>query len=400
MASRMLRVGTMMLCIGLLLAGCGGRRSETVKAEAELDAVTVRTGGNRAFQPLATSATTDLRTGDQLDVSASGRALLRFGDAITLEVFRDGDLALKSVPVRDSDPVVTVLLSFGALFGRVDQAAATSRVSVQTNLLEVVSTGTEFLVVSEAGSGRDWVFGFKDSVRVHSWNEPQVEWSVGAGQASWTDPSGPANEPVTLGEERWARLLAWYRSARAGSTVQDVQEAVFPDGMPGATGSAAPDCNFVLNFQDAQTDDWSKFRMPAPAGEGYVVFTLGEGQYAGAYCGGNFPLPALYGATLRMEFSSLKCQMRQVSIVSFNSVAATGAPQDNPVQMAGYGADGAQVARGSEIDTDNPAVKRLFAVRVRQPLTAVALTGSGLCIPCVSFGPLDAAPYDCSAVLR
>ena len=38
MASRMWRVCAMLLCIGLLLAGCGGRRSETVKAEAELDA--------------------------------------------------------------------------------------------------------------------------------------------------------------------------------------------------------------------------------------------------------------------------------------------------------------------------------------------------------------------------
>lgn len=399
MASRMWRVCAMMLCVGLLLAGCGGRRSETVKAEAELDAVTVRTGSNTAFQPLAASATTDLRTGDQLDVSASGRALLRFGDAITLEVFRDGDLALKSVPARGSDPVVTVLLSFGALFGRVDQAAATSRVSVQTNLLEVISTGTEFLVVSEAGSGRDWVFGIKDNVRVHSWNEPQVEWSVGAGQASWTDPSGPAHEPVTLGEERWARLLTWYRNARAGRAVQDVQEAIFPDGMPDARG-AAPDCNFVLNFQDAQTDDWSKFRMAAPAGEGYVVFTLGEGEYAGAYCGGNFPLPALYGAILRMDFSGLQCQVRQASVVSFAAIAATSGLPDGPVEMAGFGVDGGQVARGREVNTDNPKLKRLFALGSSQPLAAAALTGSGLCLPCVSFQPLDAAPYDCSAVLR
>lgn len=399
MASRMLRVCALMLCIGLLLAGCGGRRSETVKAEAELDAVTVRTGSNTAFQPLTANATTDLRPGDQLDVNASGRALLRFGDAVTLEVFRDGDLALKTVPARGSDPVVTVLLSFGALFGRVDQAAATSRVSVQTNLLEVISTGTEFLVVSEAGRGRDWVFGIKDNVRVHSWNEPQVEWSVGARQASWADPSGPANEPVTLSEERWARLLVWYRNARAGHAVQDVQEAIFPDGMPDARG-AAPDCDFVLNFQDAQTDDWSKFRMAAPTGEGYVVFTLGEGKYAGAYCGGNFLLPALYGATLRMDFSGLQCQVRQASVVSFAAVAATSGLPDGPVEMAGFGADGGQVARGQEMDTDNPKLKRLFALGSSQPLATAALTGSGLCLPCVSFQPLDSAPYDCSAVLR
>ena len=148
MAPRILRAWTFAACTILALtglAGCG-RRADTVKAQAEVDAVTVRTGSSSAFQPLASNATTDLRAGDQLDVNASGRAVLRFGDAVSLEVFRDGDLALKSVPARDSDPVVTVLLTFGALFGRVDPAAATSRVTVQTNLLEVVSTGTEFLV--------------------------------------------------------------------------------------------------------------------------------------------------------------------------------------------------------------------------------------------------------------
>ena len=91
---------------------------------------------------------------------------------------------------------------------------------------------------------------------------------------------------------------------------------------------------------------------------------------------------------------------RQVSIVSITPSAATGAPQNNPVQLDAFGLDGAQVARGSEIDTDNPAIKRLFAVRARQPLAAAALTGSRLCIPCVSFGPLDSAPYDCTAALR
>ena len=402
MAPRILRAWTFAACTILALtglAGCG-RRADTVKAQAEVDAVTVRTGSSSAFQPLASNATTDLRAGDQLDVNASGRAVLRFGDAVSLEVFRDGDLALKSVPARDSDPVVTVLLTFGALFGRVDPAAATSRVTVQTNLLEVVSTGTEFLVVREAGSGRDWVVTFKDSVRVHSWQEPNVIWTVQAGQASWAEATGPAHEPVTLSPERVAQIMAWYREARTGREMPNVQEVIFPDGIPDGAGSAAPECNFVLNLQDAKTTDWSKFRLFAPTGEGYVVFTLGEGEFAAAYCGSNLPLPALYGATLRMEFSSLKCQVRHVSIVSINPSAATGAPQNNPVQLDAFGLDGAQVARGSEIDTDNPAIKRLFAVRARQPLAAAALTGSRLCIPCVSFGPLDSAPYDCTAALR
>ena len=125
-----------------------------------------------------------------------------------------------------------------------------------------------------------------------------------------------------------------------------------------------------------------------------------EVEYAGAYCGSNVPLPALYGATLRMDFSSLKCQVRQVSIVSFNPDPATSPGKDNPVQLAAYGLDGSQAARGSEFDTDNPAMKRLFSVRARPPLAAAALTGRGLCIPCVSFGPLDSAPYDCTATLR
>lgn len=382
------------------LAGCGGRRAETVKAQTELDAVTVRSGGASAFQPLAQNATADLRVGDQLDVNASGRAVLRFGDAVSLEVFRDGDLALKGVPVRDTDPVVTVLLSFGALFGRVDPAAAASRVTVQTDLLEVVSTGTEFLVVREAGSGRDWVVTFKDSVRVHSWQEPNTIWTVQAGQTSWADPTGPAHEPVTLSAERMAQVTAWYREARAGRPLPDVQQTIFPEGLPGGTGSTAPECNFVLNLQDAKTSDWSNFRLFAPTGEGYVAFTLGEGKYAGAYCAGNFPLPALYGATLRMDFSNLKCQVRHVSIASLNQVSATGAPPNNPVELAAYGLDGAQAARGSEVDTGNAALKRLFTVRARPPLASAALTGSGLCIPCVSFTPLDSAPSDCTAVLR
>lgn len=402
MALRIFRACTLAACTMLALtglAGCGGRRADTVKAQAELDAVTVRTGSSSAFQPLASNATTDLRAGDQLDVSASGRAVLRFGDAVSLEVFRDGDLTLKSVPVRDSDPVVTVLLTFGALFGRVDPAGATSRVTVQTDLLEVVSTGTEFLVVREAGTGRDWVVTFKDSVRVHSWQEPNVIWTVQAGQTSWAEATGPAHEPVALPPARVAQIMAWYREARAGREAPNVQEIIFPDGMPDGAGSTAPECNFVLNLQDAKTTDWSKFRLFAPTGEGYVAFTLGEGEFAGAYCGSNVPLPALYGATLRMEFSSLKCQVRHVSIVSINPDAATSSG-DNPVQLTAYGLDGSLTARGSEFDTDNPAIKRLFSVRARAPVAAAALTGRGLCIPCVSFGPLDSAPYDCTGALR
>jgi hypothetical protein len=403
MTPRIFRAWTIAACIILALAGlagCGGRRADTVKAQAELDVVTVRTGSSSAFQPLATTATTDLRVGDQLNVNASGRAVLRFGDAVSLEVFRDGDLALKSVPARDSDPIVTVLLTFGALFGRVDPAGATSRVTVQTDLLEVVSTGTEFLVVREPGSGRDWVVTFKDSVRVHSWQEPNVIWTVQAGQTAWAEATGPAHEPVTLAPARVVQIMAWYREARAGREAPDVQDVLFPDGLPDGAGSGAPECNFTLNLQDAKTSDWSKFRLFAPTGEGYVAFTVGEGEYAGAYCGSNVPLPALYGATLRMDFSSLKCQVRQVSIVSFNPDPATSPGKDNPVQLAAYGLDGSQAARGSEFDTDNPAMKRLFSVRARPPLAAAALTGRGLCIPCVSFGPLDSAPYDCTATLR
>ena len=121
----MLRVCMILAVAGL--AGCGGRRAETVKAQTELDAVTVRSGGASAFQPLAQNATADLRVGDQLDVNASGRAVLRFGDAVSLEVFRDGDLALKGVPSWNFTPSRSLNVHFVAsAFGVQDRASSGS----------------------------------------------------------------------------------------------------------------------------------------------------------------------------------------------------------------------------------------------------------------------------------
>jgi len=216
-----------------LVAGCNDDTTPTstfVQANADKTNVTVRLAGSE--QPLSPPNSAQLQVGDGIQVDENGRALLRFSDFLTVEVLRTGDLQVQELDLAEQSALAVFGQSGGAFVNDLAPGASgiERRVTVETDFAVITATGTRFMVVKEANSPLEWVFGLDagaDDLSVQARNDPSapIVKEVTSGQARWIAPVG---EPSAGVNYNTAAVNNWLAAVERGEPVPQVGEVLWP----------------------------------------------------------------------------------------------------------------------------------------------------------------------------
>lgn len=220
----------------LFVAACRGNATPTppafVQADADRTNVTVQLSGSA--QPLRPPDTARLQTGDGVQVDESGRALLRFSDFLTVEVLRTGDLQVQELALSDQSALAVFGQSGGAFVNELEPGVGgiARRVTVESDFAVITATGTRFMVVKEANSPLEWLFGMDaggDDLTVKAKNDPSrsapTVKPVDKGMARWIAPVGVPSAGVSYDV---AAVDAWLAAVERGEAVPEVGEVLWP----------------------------------------------------------------------------------------------------------------------------------------------------------------------------
>ncbi len=223
------------LLMALSLAGCGREptpdpKQTFVQANAGRSNVSVLSGGGS--QPLLPAQSVQLLPGDGVDVDATGQALLRFSDFLTVEVLRDGELVVKELDLSDQSALAVFGASGGALVNDMAPGSAEvkRRVTIETEFALITATGTKFMVAKEANSPLEWIFGLDAGpddlyIRSKSDRDPANRQPVESGVARWVAPIGSPSPGIKYDV---ANVAKWLAGVEAGSPVPEVGEVLWP----------------------------------------------------------------------------------------------------------------------------------------------------------------------------
>jgi hypothetical protein len=165
-----------------------------------------------------------IQVGQSVVLDETGRAILQFGNVLTLELFQGGELEIQEFS-PDSVAVMATASNGGTLVA--DLTAKTdpdTRVNIQTTFGMVSATNGRFAVVHGANSPLAWVLGLEaieGDVQIEAGNQTQA---VTGGQAYWVTTKGDIGPTVTLTRG----VEAWLNGVRNKATQPELREILLP----------------------------------------------------------------------------------------------------------------------------------------------------------------------------
>ena len=189
--------------------------SQRVDAEADRDDVWVLRQSESTTEPLLKRERTFLHVGDGVNVDRRGRAILRFSDALTVEVMRNGKFELQALHVEPESLVLQMRQQLGIFFNDLPPYEKIARrVVVETDFAIITATGTQFLIVRESSTGLEWVIVLEASEDVLVTSKAtRVTVPVSAGWARWIAPTGDLSAPIPYDQQA---VRQWLEGWRAG----------------------------------------------------------------------------------------------------------------------------------------------------------------------------------------
>lgn len=280
--------------------------SEQANLESLLDnAFVVRAA---ARTPVPAPRTAPVHVGDGVDVDEQGRAILRFGDLITADITRDGELRIQQLSADEQSAIANfVLVAGAALFDFNPDEALQERILIVESEFEngqiavVQATGTRFLVVREEEAPLGWVIGLDAAEDDLSITADGVTKPVPAGTARWVAPVG---EPSPGIQADMRAVEEWLRKVRTGQPAREVGEVLW-------------------SFADVTSNLTSLETLPSP-GEPFFVegvqLTLHEsGTYALEDCNrdGNNDV-VIQNGMVTFDFRSVLARVESLDVTILN----------------------------------------------------------------------------------
>jgi hypothetical protein len=309
-----------LLFVILLVAACGGNSTPAqpafVQANADRTNVTVQLSGSS--QPLRPSESARLQTGDGVQVDEGGRALLRFSDFLTVEVLRAGDLQVQQLALSDRSALAVFGQSGGAFVNELEPGAGgiDRRVTVESDFAIITATGTRFMVVKEANSPLEWLFGVDagaDDLTVQAKNDPSRSAPtikpMESGMARWIAPLGVPSAGVSYDV---AAVDAWLAAVERGDPVQEIGEVLWPH----ADARMSTDV-MTATLQPGMTMDMGGVSVAAEEESAF-----GRAGYTPKDCNGDgFNDIYVQNGIIRLDFRNLLSRVRGLDVTI---VARTG----------------------------------------------------------------------------
>ena len=181
-----------------------GDEENKIEVEAARDGVFVLQGGQS--QPLSLSELVALEIGQSIAVDEDGRAIARFGDALSVELLQDAEIQLPQLIVDEEAAALTLIQNGGIVIADLTmQSNAETQLTIQTAFGTIVATGGRFVIVHELNNPMAWVLGLEGSEGEVLVTAGSVTTSIVGGQGRWLTPVGEAGPPVEVsrGVEAW-----------------------------------------------------------------------------------------------------------------------------------------------------------------------------------------------------
>ncbi len=146
-------------------------------------------------------------------VDENGRAILRFGDQMTLELLRGAEIPqIRQLAVAGQGRVISVAQNGGTLIADLTVSPEPqSELTVQTAFATISAANTRFAVVREANSPLEWILGLETGengkLEVTTGGAPQT---VAGGQARWVTSMGEPGASIVIDQN----AQAWLEGAR------------------------------------------------------------------------------------------------------------------------------------------------------------------------------------------
>ncbi|RLT36956.1 MAG: hypothetical protein DWI57_14180 [Chloroflexi bacterium] len=310
----------------LLLAACGGGGNDTpplafVQANADRTAVTVLVAGSS--QPLQPPDSARLQAGDGVQVDEGGRALLRFSDFLTVEVLRAGDLQVQQLALSEQSALAVFGQNGGAFVNELTPGAGgvDRRVTVESDFAVITATGTRFMVVQEANSPLEWVFGLDagaDDLTVQAKNDPSrsrpIVKPVESGMARWIAPVGVPSAGVSYDT---AAVESWLAAVERGESVPEVGEVLWPHA----------DARMSTDVMTATLKPGMALDMGGVSVAVEEQSAFGRGRYTPTDCNGDgFNDLLVQNGIIRLDFRNLLSRVRglDVTLLAGEQAAASG----------------------------------------------------------------------------
>lgn len=196
-----------------------------VNAEAFRDGVFVIEAGAQRTRLPAPQARS-LSVGDGVDVDDQGLAVLRFADALTVEVLRRTGLVVQEAQIDDQSAVVSLLQDGGALVNDFHpRSEIERRLTIKTEFAVITATGTRFIVSREPGTPLEWIIALEATGEDLTVTAGDVTKPVPAGVARWVAPEG---EPSAGIDANMANVSEWLQGMEEGVAVPPLGELVWP----------------------------------------------------------------------------------------------------------------------------------------------------------------------------
>ncbi len=287
------------------LNACGGQQNagDQVSALASLDNVFIIRGDARENLPADQLAT--LVTGEGVDVDEAGRAILQFGDLLTVEVLRDGELTVQELSLDEQNAAITVFQNGGLLLNDFKAAEAIDkRFTITTDLATISATGTTFMVYQEPNSPLQWVLALNappNDLEVTS-TTTGVTKDVQTNVARWIAPIGEPSQGIPA---NMINVQTWLAQSQAGTNTDNFGDIVWPQAdvqadygeITAVTPSVVPSPGISYEYQGVQ-------------------ITLGNsGQYASEDCNlDGIPDIAMLNGSLSMDFRNVLARVKALDV--------------------------------------------------------------------------------------
>jgi hypothetical protein len=343
--------------------------SSEIGVEVARERVSIVQAGQEQEVPLTEQVS--MQVGQSVVLDETGRAILQFGDLLTLEIFQGGQ-----VEVQEFSPDRVVIMAAAPSGGTAvaDLTATTdpdTRVDIQTTFGTVSATNGRFAMVHGANSPLAWVLGLEaieGDVQIKAGNRTQA---VTGGQAYWITAEGEIGPTVTLTRG----VEAWLNGVRNNATQPQLGEILLPPA-------------------NVAIDSRSINRLPPPGEplelinevQGIVKLTLdpegifGSPIYSLVDCNSDGAQDlAIQNGVLVLDFSQVLARVQGLDVAIFN--------RDQPGTGLLKGLDPA----GIEIDQQQLQVGegllQTLSLRADQPYHLAELAVSDACFLGVTLTP-------------
>ncbi len=282
----------------------------TIEIEVAREGVFTVQGDQRQALPL--SERVALVAGQGVAVDENGRAIVHFGNLLTVEVLQAGQLQVQHFSVDEQAATILARQDSGILIADLGPSQGIdNRFTVQTAFATITAgSNARFVVVRETSGLLEWVLALEadqDDLQITAGG---VTKSLVGGQARWIAPMGEPGPVVVVTKG----VEAWLSGVRNSASEPGISEVLLPPA------------NMLADTSSLTT-------LPAPGQavelrrdvQGAINLTLDQHGIFGAPgytledCNGDGALDiAILNGVLRLDFGDVQARVQAIDVTVFN----------------------------------------------------------------------------------